>query len=164
MNSIAELRSCSRPSAEMNIVRVEIPCGELNRFMYTEVGRDWSWTDRLVWSTEQWREYASQPSIETWVGYVRGTPAGFFELAYKLDQGVRRPSEVGRGSLFRADARLHRSGAGRPPVGGRNTPRMGIGTLSSVGLYLLAGWPACAGQLCSSRYEGVSASKHKQSS
>jgi GNAT superfamily N-acetyltransferase len=69
----------------MQIARAEIPCGALNRFLYTEIGRNWSWTDRLVWTTEQWQKYAESTEIETWIGHVRGTPAGYFELANQVE-------------------------------------------------------------------------------
>lgn len=56
------------------------PSPELSRFLYTAVGGDWYWIDRLAWSYEQWLEHLRQPAVRTWVGYLGGNPAGFFEL------------------------------------------------------------------------------------
>jgi GNAT superfamily N-acetyltransferase len=81
MNSPADLRACDRPCCEMQILLSDPPDGELNRLLYIEVGRKWSWTDRLVWTPEQWQTYGASPTIETWVGYVNGSRAGYFELA-----------------------------------------------------------------------------------
>ena len=81
MHSPNELRASDRACVDMQVVRAEIPLGELNRFLYMQVGRNWSWTDRLVWAPEEWQAYAELPTVETWVGYVSGTPAGYFELA-----------------------------------------------------------------------------------
>jgi GNAT superfamily N-acetyltransferase len=71
----------ARPTAEpVEIIRAEVPSPELNRFLYTAVGGDWSWSDRLPWTWRQWQEWLDRPGVETWVGYVRGTPAGYAEL------------------------------------------------------------------------------------
>jgi GNAT superfamily N-acetyltransferase len=97
-----ELRP-ARGGAELEVRRAEIPCPELNRFLYQAVGGPWSWTDRLPWSLEQWREYADRPELETWLGYLRGTPAGYFELERQAGGSVELayfgllPQFVGRG-------------------------------------------------------------------
>ena len=44
---------------------VDAPAGLVNQRMYREVGGDWDWTDRLVWSEEQWRAFAVQEGLET---------------------------------------------------------------------------------------------------
>ncbi|MGD9648151.1 MAG: GNAT family N-acetyltransferase [Pirellulales bacterium] len=64
----------------LTLQQAEIPLPALNKFLYAEVGRDWQWTDRLGWSDADWREYVERPGLETWVGYLRGTPYGYFEL------------------------------------------------------------------------------------
>lgn len=69
-----------RGNAVLEVRRAEIPSPELNRFLYTAVGRDWTWTDRLPWTRNRWLEYLSRPGVETWVGSVAGTPCGYFEL------------------------------------------------------------------------------------
>jgi GNAT superfamily N-acetyltransferase len=85
------------------LVRAEIPSPELSRFLYTAVGGDWYWVDRLGWTYDEWLRYLSRPALETWVGYVSGTPAGYFELD-RLDDGSQNiayfgllPQFVGRG-------------------------------------------------------------------
>jgi GNAT superfamily N-acetyltransferase len=64
----------------MEIVRAEDPCPELNRFLYTAVGADWWWYSRLPWVYARWLAYLNRPELETWVAFVCGTPAGYFEL------------------------------------------------------------------------------------
>jgi len=73
-------------SAQFDLVRAEIPCPELNRFLYTAVGAEWWWYDRLPWNRARWLEYLDRPELETWVAYVSGTPAGYFELE-RQDEG-----------------------------------------------------------------------------
>jgi len=64
----------------LEIRRAEVPCPELNRFLYVAVGGPWWWYSRLVWSREQWRAWVERPEVETWLGYRSGTPVGYFEL------------------------------------------------------------------------------------
>ena len=53
---------------------------QLNRFFYQLVGEPWKWTDRLVWSDDAWRDYAENENLRTWVAFMQGSPAGYFEL------------------------------------------------------------------------------------
>ena len=77
-----EMRECPpSPTDEANfdLVRIEIPTPDLNRFLYASVGADWSWYERLPWTQSQWLTYL-EGDVETWIAYVRGAPAGYFEL------------------------------------------------------------------------------------
>ncbi len=76
----AELRPASVPAAEVPIVRAEVPCPELSRFLYTAVGGDYRWTDRLAWTYKEWANWLDRPGVETWIAYDRGTPAGYIEF------------------------------------------------------------------------------------
>ncbi|MFE2597033.1 GNAT family N-acetyltransferase [Streptomyces sp. NPDC057617] len=78
--SPADLRPAAGPPGEVRIVRAEVPSPEFSRFLYTAVGGDVHWTDRLPLSYTRWYELLSRPGTETWVAYERGTPAGFIEL------------------------------------------------------------------------------------
>jgi GNAT superfamily N-acetyltransferase len=94
----------ARPSAVgLQLVRVEIPCPELNRFLYTAVGARWWWYSRLSWDYARWLAYLDRPDLETWIAYVSGTPAGYFELerqpagAVELAYFGLLPRFIGRG-------------------------------------------------------------------
>jgi GNAT superfamily N-acetyltransferase len=102
MTSQDELRpSAGVPGLEVR--RAAAPCPELNSFFYSAVGGRWSWVDRLQWSEQQWLEYLDRPELETWLGYVSGTPAGYFELELQNEANVEivyfglLPSFVGKG-------------------------------------------------------------------
>ncbi|MER6051445.1 GNAT family N-acetyltransferase [Streptomyces sp. NPDC001793] len=77
-----DLAPAVEPPAEqgVRIVRSEVPSPEFSRFLYTAVGGDVRWTDRLGWPYARWSEHLGEPGTETWVAYERGTPAGFIEL------------------------------------------------------------------------------------
>jgi len=76
------------PEQGVRIARSEVPSPEFSRFLYTAVGGDVTWTDRLSWPYARWAEYLGRPGVETWVAYERGTPAGFIELEAGPDGSV----------------------------------------------------------------------------
>lgn len=80
LTSFEHLESPGSDTARYELRRVEIPCPPLNRFLYATVGADWTWYQRLVWSYQQWLEFLDRPEVGTWIAYVQGTPAGYFEL------------------------------------------------------------------------------------
>ena len=65
--------------------------------------QQWQWYERLVWTRDQWLAYLDRPEQETWVGYVQGTPAGYFELEHQARDSVEivyfglMPDFIGRG-------------------------------------------------------------------
>jgi GNAT superfamily N-acetyltransferase len=73
------------PHPKLQVLRAELPSPELSRFLYTAVGADWYWTERLRWTWDRWMQWLDRPEVETWVAYVNGTPAGFFELEHASD-------------------------------------------------------------------------------
>lgn len=64
----------------LQICECEIKQFQFNRFLYELVGEAWSWTDRLSWSDEQWRNWIEDDNLRTWVAYYKGSPAGYYEL------------------------------------------------------------------------------------
>lgn len=85
------------------LVRAEVPLPELNRFLYASVGADWRWYMRLDWSYAQWQSYLNRGEVGTWIAYVDGTPAGYFELERQPPESVEiayfglLPPFIGRG-------------------------------------------------------------------
>jgi len=58
------------------------------RYLYSEVGRFYHWTDRLPWTDEEIRSHLSRPEITLWVMYSEGAPAGYFELERHPDGSI----------------------------------------------------------------------------
>ena len=115
---------------------------ELSHALYAGVGSRWLWTDRLDWSWARWHEYLARAEVETWVAWVRGTPAGYAEIehagdAVELVSFGLLPAFFGRGYgprlldavVRRAWARGPRGGltharsTGRPPA---HLPERGV--------------------------------------
>ncbi len=80
MRDPARLRPKACPDPRFRSVECTVKQGEYNRFLYQLVGHDWNWVERSPWSLDRWRQYAEADELRTWVGYVEGTPAGYFEL------------------------------------------------------------------------------------
>lgn len=80
MISRAELRPAASPGDAFDLRRVGTPSPDLNRFLYVTVGNNWWWYGRRTRDYAQWLAYVDRDALETWIAYVSGTPAGYFEL------------------------------------------------------------------------------------
>jgi GNAT superfamily N-acetyltransferase len=58
------------------------------RYLYSEVGRFYHWTDRLPWTDDEIRSHLARPEITLWVMYGEGAPAGYFELERHPDGSI----------------------------------------------------------------------------
>lgn len=99
----ARLKPSRVPESAPRLERAEIPSPALNRYLYTHIGGDWHWHDRLPWTYERWMQWLDRPEVQTWVLYERGTPAGYFELEQQAAGDVEiayfgiAPEFLGRG-------------------------------------------------------------------
>jgi ribosomal protein S18 acetylase RimI-like enzyme len=102
MTDPAQVAPAPEPNPELEVRQIELPSPELSRALYAGVGADWFWMERLVWTWGRWQEHLARDEVETWVGWVRGAPAGFFELEHR-DDAVELtcfgllPAFIGRG-------------------------------------------------------------------
>ncbi len=92
MTDPGALRPKPNPIQTLTIEQLRQPSPEFNRFLYTAVGGDWYWEDRLPWTYNQWREWVDRSEFQTWVAYVSGSPAGYFELEGQSGSNVEIPS------------------------------------------------------------------------
>ena len=59
---------------------------QLNKFFYKQIGKNYQWVDRLIWTDKNWIEYVSSPNLFTFVLKNNDDIAGFFELIYYKDK------------------------------------------------------------------------------
>tara|TARA_Y100000591_G_C21512029_1_gene535106 strand:- start:61 stop:567 length:507 start_codon:yes stop_codon:yes gene_type:complete len=85
IKSINALVESMIPKQECSIELVKPDDFQINKFFYKNVGKKYSWTDRLVWSESDWIEYSSNPKVETYILKVNEDLAGFFELIFHFD-------------------------------------------------------------------------------
>jgi GNAT superfamily N-acetyltransferase len=124
-----ELRSPAafKPSVgtpgDLVLKQVATPSPELSRLLYTAVGGDYHWTDRLAWTWAEWMAWLSRPEVETWVAYRSDAPVGYFELEAQEGGSVEivyfglLPSFVGQGlGGYLLTQAVHRAFVMRPDV------------------------------------------------
>jgi GNAT superfamily N-acetyltransferase len=89
MSSTDDLCPAERDTVGFKVQRVEIACPEFNWFLHQAVGAEFRWGGRDDWGCQEWTEYVDRSELETWVAYVGGTPAGYYELERQPDGSVR---------------------------------------------------------------------------
>ena len=133
-----ELDELRPAAADAHVERAAVPFGPLNRFFYVEIGRDFHWVDRLGWTPSRWQAWAE--SVETWLVYEQGTPAGYAEIHARGTSaeiaflGLLEPFR-GRGL---GGALLTKAAARASELGGRVT----VSTCELDGPYALAHYEA----------------------
>lgn len=98
-----QINPAARPDVDIQFVQALEPSPEFNRYLYTAVGSDWYWAHNVDWDYQRWMEWLTEPGHETWVAWVRGTPAGYAELTRRdggeveIENFGLVPSFIGRG-------------------------------------------------------------------
>jgi ribosomal protein S18 acetylase RimI-like enzyme len=88
MRTPAELRPKGGDRDDLEVRQVLPVCPEFNWFLHQAVGVEYRWGGRENWRDAEWTEYASRPDLQTWVGYLGGTPTGYFEIEKQADGSV----------------------------------------------------------------------------
>ena len=79
--------------ARVDDSRVRVECvaecpASFYRYLYSEVGRLYHWTDRLSWTDDEIRSHLARSEITLWVMTIEGAPAGYFELERHPDGSI----------------------------------------------------------------------------
>ena len=104
------------PPGQYAVLRLERPSVTFYRYLYSQVGERWMWSDRRKMSDEALDAAINAEGIEIYVLYASGEPAGYVELDRRAKPDIRiayfglAPFFIGRG-LGRASVEL-------PPVQG----------------------------------------------
>jgi GNAT superfamily N-acetyltransferase len=89
LDNPAALRSKFIDRVDIAVRRVECSLPTYNRFLHNAVGAEFHWSGREDWTDGDWAKFADRPELETWVLYVKGTPAGYFETEHFEDGSAR---------------------------------------------------------------------------
>lgn len=73
-------RRVAAPFDKLALMRAENCTVSFYRYIYDTVGRPWLWFERRLVDDAALEALLAKPTIELFVLYVRGVPAGFFEL------------------------------------------------------------------------------------
>jgi ribosomal protein S18 acetylase RimI-like enzyme len=88
MTDPSDLEGAPPPAGDVTIAPMENCPPALWRRLYTEVGREYHWVDRLSWTDEEIARYLADAALELWLLRVAGEIAGYFELRRHPDGAV----------------------------------------------------------------------------
>ena len=103
MTSLGELAPARAADLEFAVREAVERDWRLNRSMYLLVGGQWSWIDKLGWSDEDWKRFAADERLRTFVASWQGVTAGYYELrrdeagAVEVATFGLAPDFIGRG-------------------------------------------------------------------
>ena len=85
IKSIDALKESTLPETINSIDSVYPIDFQINKFFYKNIGKKHRWTDRLVWSDDDWIKYVSNKKVETYILKINNDLAGYFELIFHSD-------------------------------------------------------------------------------
>ena len=82
IKSVENLLEVKKPNLNLEIVLVDKPDYQLNKFFYKEIGKKHRWIDRLSWSERQWQSYLENNNVKTYVLREKENLIGYFERIF----------------------------------------------------------------------------------
>jgi len=79
INSIKDLSEIAKPSNIYEVSLINPPDFQLNKFFYKQIGKNYNWIDRLVWSEKKWINYVNNSDVKTFVLKENNNLVGYFE-------------------------------------------------------------------------------------
>ena len=83
IRSLAELKEVKKSSKNYSVELAEPKDFQLNKFFYKNIGKNFQWIDRLVWTDLNWIDYVSNDQLFTYILKDKDEIAGYFELLFK---------------------------------------------------------------------------------
>ena len=80
--SLKNLSEIDKPSNNFNVRLVNPIDFQLNKFFYKQIGKKYSWVDRLAWNENQWIKYINNSSVKTYILQDNNNLAGYFEQIF----------------------------------------------------------------------------------
>ena len=87
MRDIGALRPARKPALDAVVAQERMSPSEY-RALYSAVGHEWHWHDRLVVPDGELAAYFASPDVQLWVLRVASDVAGYFELKRHDDERV----------------------------------------------------------------------------
>ena len=80
IRSLGELKEVKKPAKNYFVELADPKDFQLNKFLYKNIGKNYQWVDRLVWTDLDWINYVSDEKIFTYILKIKTEIAGYFEL------------------------------------------------------------------------------------
>jgi len=84
--SINQLKNINSEKEKLYVKKERILNHNLSKFLYREVGRDYSWTDRLSWTDQEWENLVSSTNYQLFTLYYNFDLAGYYEIIFDEDK------------------------------------------------------------------------------
>jgi len=97
IKSLKGFKEAKKPSQNYSVELVNPKDFQLNKFFYKNIGKNYKWVDRLVWSDLNWTEYVSKEKLFTYILKDKNEIAGYFELSF--NKGTKEAEIVYLGIL-----------------------------------------------------------------
>jgi len=79
INSLEELNFSKSPKNNCQLVEINPPDFQINKFFYKQIGKDHRWIDRLIWDDRKWISYVDKSNVNTFVLKENEKLVGYFE-------------------------------------------------------------------------------------
>jgi len=84
--SIDQLKSSPANSEKLYVKKEIIINHDLSKFLYREVGRDFSWKDRLLWTDQEWMKLVSKKNYQLFTLSFNSNLAGYYEIIFDTNK------------------------------------------------------------------------------
>ena len=86
ITSIHDLKESKKIYKDFTITLLDPVDFQLNKFFYKNIGKNYKWVDRLVWSETKWIDYVSNKNVKTFILKNKNDLAGFFESIFHIEK------------------------------------------------------------------------------
>ena len=82
LKSLKDFKKVKKPLENYSVKLVDSKDFQLNKFFYKNIGKNYSWVDRLIWTDLKWTEYVSNEQLSTYILKDKDEMAGYFEILF----------------------------------------------------------------------------------
>ena len=75
-----DFKEVDKPSEGYSVKLADPKDFQLNKFFYKNIGKNYQWVDRLIWTDLNWIDYVSNENLFTYILKDQDEIAGYFEL------------------------------------------------------------------------------------
>ena len=77
-----DFKTVDKPSDNYNVELIDKKDFQLNKFFYKNIGKNYEWVDRLIWTDLNWMDYISNEKLSTYILRDKEELVGYFEVLF----------------------------------------------------------------------------------
>jgi ribosomal protein S18 acetylase RimI-like enzyme len=85
LKSFEDFKEVKKPSQDYSVELISPKDFLLNKFFYKNIGKNYHWVDRLIWTDLDWIKYISNEKLFTYILKDKDDIAGYFELLFNKE-------------------------------------------------------------------------------